>query len=336
MQLNRIANSVRDYIFETGEVASRQIARISPARAIQSSRSVGLFLYSRTPNRRISFSSSVPTLLVRVTTCTSASAGSCLTARKTSAPLCLGKCQSSTNERMDLDGIRSTTEPVGVTDSTPTVINRLRKLAIYGQPQLSLEHQGRAKRYVVRGVESGGANEEVGYYVTFAGESGDALAWLQTLDSLTVNGPHAVVIAPVLTRIEMLRIARTYELCITRHKPVTVATRQRPRLEAEQMFHARHGYLALELWGKDKELTGCVRPQFFTRSGEEVELPIGFDEAVKAATRGANCLACSHPHFSRLVAQEQQPPPAHEEEQESSMSADVASLAQGAKRKEIT
>ena len=132
---------------------------------------------------------------------------------------------------------------------TPTVINRLRKLAIYGQPQLSLEHQGRAKRYVARGVESGGANEEVGYYVTFAGESGDALAWLQTLDSLTVNGPHAVVIAPVLTRIEMLRVARTYELCITRHKPVAVETRQRPRLEAEDVFRAYHGYLALELWG---------------------------------------------------------------------------------------
>jgi len=73
-----------------------------------------------------------------------------------------------------------------------------------------------------------------------------------------------------------------------------------------------------------------VRPQFFTRSGEEIELPFGFDEAVKAATSGANCVACSHPHFSRLVAQEeQQPPPAHEEEQESTMSADVASLAQG-------
>ena len=60
---------------------------------------------------------------------------------------------------------------------TPAVINRLRKVAIYGQPQLSLEHQGRAKRYVVRGVESGGATEEVGYYVTFAGESGEALTW---------------------------------------------------------------------------------------------------------------------------------------------------------------
>ena len=138
---------------------------------------------------------------------------------------------------------------------TPTVINRLRKLAIYGQPQLSLEHQGRAKRYVVRGVESGGATDDVGYYVSFAGENGEPLAWLQTLDSLTVNGPHAVVIAPVLTRIEMLRIARTYELCITRHKPVAVETRQRPKLEAEEVFRAKHGYLALELWGKDKELS---------------------------------------------------------------------------------
>ena len=40
---------------------------------------------------------------------------------------------------------------------TQAVIDRLRKVGIYGQPQLSLEHQGRAKRYVVRGVESGGA-----------------------------------------------------------------------------------------------------------------------------------------------------------------------------------
>ena len=119
------------------------------------------------------------------------------------------------------------------------------------------------------------------------------LAWLQTLDSLTVNGPHAVVIAPVLTRIEMLRVARTYELCITRHRPVAVETRQRPKLEAEEVFRAKHGYLALELWGKDKDLRGCVRPQFFTRSGEEIELPFGFDEAVKAATSGANCVACS-------------------------------------------
>jgi hypothetical protein len=109
-------------------------------------------------------------------------------------------------------------------------------LAIYGQPQLSLEHQGRAKRYVVRGVESGGATEEVGYYVSFAGENGEALAWLQTLDSLTVNGPHAVVIAPVLTRIEMLRVARTYELCITRHRPSQLRPGNGQSSEAEELF----------------------------------------------------------------------------------------------------
>ena len=146
---------------------------------------------------------------------------------------------------------------------TQAVINRLRKVGIYGQPQLSLEHQGRAKRYVVRGVESGGGTAEVGYYVSFAGENGEAMSWLQTLDSLTVNGPHAVVIAPVITRIEMLRIARTYELCITRHRPIGVEIGHRPKLHAEELFRGAQGYLALELWGKDKDLSGCVRPQFF-------------------------------------------------------------------------
>ena len=46
---------------------------------------------------------------------------------------------------------------------TPAVTNQLRKQAIFGQPQLSLEHQGKAKRYVIRGVESGGATKEIGY-----------------------------------------------------------------------------------------------------------------------------------------------------------------------------
>ncbi len=182
------------------------------------------------------------------------------------------------------------------------VINQLRRVGIYGQPQLSLEHQGRAKRYVVRGVESGGATVDVGYYVSFAGENGEAMPWLQTLDSLIANGPHAVVIAPVITRIEMLRIARTYELCITRHRPVAAEVGHRPKLNAEELFRGTQGYLALELWGKDKDLSGCVRPQFFTRSGEEIELPAGFIEAVKAVTSGVSCVNCSHPHYSRLVA----------------------------------
>jgi hypothetical protein len=79
----------------------------------------------------------------------------------------------------------------------------------------------------------------------------------------------------------------------------------RPKLRAEELFRGAQGYLALELWGKEKDLSGCVRPQFFTRSGEGIELPAGFAEAVKAVTVGSTCLDCSHPHYSRLVA----PPP---------------------------
>jgi hypothetical protein len=140
----------------------------------------------------------------------------------------------------------------------------------------------------------------MGYYVTFGGENGEPLPWLQTLDSLAVNGLHAVVLAPVLTRIEMLRIGRNYELSITRHRPVTVEAGRRPRLKADEVFAGVHGYLSLELWGKDKDLSGFVKPQFFSRSGEEIPLPSEFEGAIAAVTRGAACIACSHPHYSRL------------------------------------
>jgi hypothetical protein len=110
-----------------------------------------------------------------------------------------GGSSMSRDERRNLWGLRLTS----------TVTNRLRKAGIYARPQLSLEHQGRARRYVVRGVESGGAATELGYYVAFAGENGEPLPWLQTLDSLAVNGLHAVVLAPVLTRIEMSVSGRT-------------------------------------------------------------------------------------------------------------------------------
>ena len=104
----------------------------------------------------------------------------------------------------------------------------------------------------------------------------------------------------------MLRIGRNYELSITRHRPVSVEAGRRPKLKADEVFSGVHGYLSLELWGKDKELNGFVKPQFFTRSGEEIPLPPKFKEAVAAVTRGTVCIGCSHPHYSRLAL----PPPA--------------------------
>lgn len=213
-----------------------------------------------------------------------------------------GHLTSNADGRRNLWGLRL----------TRAVTNRLRKLGIYARPQLSLEHQGGAKRYVVRGIESGGAVEELGYYVAFAGENGEPLSWLQTLDSLAVNGLHAVVLAPVLTRIEMLRIGRNYELSVTRHRPVSTEVGRRPKLNVDEIFAGVHGYLPLELWGKDKDLSGFVKPQFFTKSGEEIPLPLEFDSAISAVTCGTACVGCRHAHYSRLCVVPPSPPAAPE------------------------
>ena len=96
-------------------------------------------------------------------------------------------------------------------------LKHLRSAGIYCQPSISIEHQHLAKRYVLRGVESGGAVAELGAYSSFVDEQGAALSWLQRIDSIGVNGVHAIVVARVLVRVQMLRIERTYDLLITRH-----------------------------------------------------------------------------------------------------------------------
>src|SRR5215467_4281904 len=93
----------------------------------------------------------------------------------------------------------------------------LKDAGIYAHSLLSVEHQELAKRYVIRGLESGGSVGDVGRYVTFAGENGEALEYLHPVETIAVNGLHAVVISNVLLRADMLRKGRTYELLITRH-----------------------------------------------------------------------------------------------------------------------
>ena len=100
----------------------------------------------------------------------------------------------------------------------PITLKCLRTAGIYCQPSVSIEHQHLAKKYVLRGVESGGAVAEVGAYASFVDEQGNALPWLQRVDSIGVNGVHAIVVAPVLIRVQMLWIDRTYDLLITRHQ----------------------------------------------------------------------------------------------------------------------
>ena len=177
------------------------------------------------------------------------------------------------------------------------VLKRLRDAGIYCQPTVSVEHQNLARRYVVRGVESGGAVADLGAYSSFVGERGKALAWLQRVDSIGVNGVHAIVVAPVLIRLEMLRIERTYDLLITRHSLAQAAGSARPRLESSILFYGRRGSLEMELWGNDGAFRGGVWPVFYTRGGECVVLPNDFQDAAARITSAVCCLGCRHCHL---------------------------------------
>ena len=176
-------------------------------------------------------------------------------------------------------------------------LRRLREVGIYARSEVSLEHQNLAQRYVIRGVESGGAISELGRYVTFAGERGEPLAYLQPLDALGVNGVHAIVVAPVLVRVEVFRAGRTYQLLITEHRPGAVETGRRPPLESRLLFRGADGFLDLELWKADRKRAGSVLPQFFTRAGEAIDIPEAFQSVAMAATCGSCCVGCSHCHY---------------------------------------
>jgi hypothetical protein len=153
------------------------------------------------------------------------------------------------------------------------------------------------KKYVLRGVESGGAVAEVGAYASFVDEQGNALPWLQRVDSIGVNGVHAIVVAPVLIRVQMLRIERTYDLLITRHQLAKSGDSQRPRLDSGVLFYGRRGGLEMELWGKDAAFRGTVCPVFYTRAGERAVLPNEFQDAATRITSAVCCLGCRHCHL---------------------------------------
>jgi hypothetical protein len=172
-------------------------------------------------------------------------------------------------------------------------LRRLDEVGIFAQSHISLEHQHLARRYVLRGIESGGAVREIGRYVTFCGPSGEPLLYLHPIDAVGVNGVHAVVIAPILVRVELFRSGRTCQLLVTRHEPGPTENGRRPCLVNSLVFRGMNGLLR----SMDAGVTGSCVPLFWSRSGEEQEIPPIFSPAVQGATRGASCFGCSHTHF---------------------------------------
>jgi hypothetical protein len=177
-------------------------------------------------------------------------------------------------------------------------VKALLKAGIRCRPVVALGYQNGARRYVIRGVESGGAVSELGHYVAFCGLDGQALPWLQPVQSVGGNGPHAVVVAPSVVSVEMFRVAQTYELLIAAHEPQTPGADGTARLRSEVLFRGKQGHLSLELWGRDRAAAGQIAPEFFTRSGERNEIPSPFVAVVKAVTRGATCIGCDQAQYA--------------------------------------
>jgi hypothetical protein len=190
---------------------------------------------------------------------------------------------------------------------TRQALRVLKERGIFAHSPVSLEHQHLAKRYVVRGLESGGAAGELGRYVTFTQEDGQPIEWLHPVEAIGANGLHAVIVAPVLVRVEMLRKGRTYELLITQHRPGATNDGKRPPLETRLLFRGIHGRLDLDLSGKDKDKAGTVLPTFYSRAGEEVRIPKRFRQSVRAITAAVHCDGCFHCHYVR--------PPQNKEDQ---------------------
>ena len=175
----------------------------------------------------------------------------------------------------------------------------LRERGIFAHAIVSVEHQHLAERYVLRGLESGGSTGDIGRYVTFTRTDGQPLECLHPVESIAVNGLHAIVIVPELVRVDILRKDRTYELLITGHRLGSADNGTRPRLETEILFRGVHGRLELDLSRRDKAQAGRVIPSFYTFSGEQLTIPEKFMAVIRAATHGANCIGCAHSHYLR-------------------------------------
>jgi hypothetical protein len=177
-------------------------------------------------------------------------------------------------------------------------LKSIRKAGIYCEPAVSIEYRQAAGEYVLRARESGGAVAEIGAYCGFVAASGAGLAPRMHIDSLGVNGLHAVVAAPQLVRIQMFRYQQTYELLITEHRLTPVVARKRPVLENRILFHGRDGRLRSEYVGHEATLGDTAEPQFYTRGGDLIACPRKFQAALRSITVAVNCVGCRHSHLS--------------------------------------
>ena len=179
----------------------------------------------------------------------------------------------------------------------PEALRGLQRAGIYCQPAISIGFQTATRSYAIQGVESGGAIARIGAYCGFVDCAGLPLPNFRSLNSIAANGLHGAVLSANLVRVQMLRAGTTYELLLTSHSLVELEGKARPKLQNSILFHGRHGFLDMELWGREGPLRGMVAPVFYNWTGEQVTFPDEFHEAVLRVTAGACCAGCRHIHL---------------------------------------
>lgn len=172
-------------------------------------------------------------------------------------------------------------------------LHKLRELGIYCDPAISVERQAQAGCYVIRGLESGGAVQNLGAYCSFVASDGTAITRLQKIDAVGRNGLHAVVVSPELVRIQMFRNEGTFQLLITEHRLEAIAGVKRPRLSSQILFHGINGTASSDVLAGEEN---CALPVFLTRSGDVRRIPERFEWALRKIVAASSCLGCKHCH----------------------------------------
>ena len=176
-------------------------------------------------------------------------------------------------------------------------LKRLRQIGIFCDPSVSIQHQGHAQRYAIRGVESGGAVKAMGLYCSFVAVDGKPLAWLQKVQSVGCNGLHAVVVAPELVRLQLFRNEQTYQLLITNHRLQAVQGSIRPTLVNTIVFHGINGTPEPQIAKAGLQSASVRVPVFRTRGGDMVPVPREFEWAVEKLAAAVLCSGCKHCHL---------------------------------------
>ena len=176
-------------------------------------------------------------------------------------------------------------------------LKQLRNAGIYCEPAISIEYQHLAKKYVIWGRESGGAVQQIGAYCGFVGAAGERLEWLTRVNSVGRNGIHATVVAPSLVRVQAFRDGQTLELLLTRHELIAEGEGRRPSLHNQILFHGVHGTFPVHSSVQEGNLHGGFLPEFLSRAGEPLLVPLAFQEGARIAISGTYSLGCKTPQL---------------------------------------